>query len=158
MICFSLSVDNCKIVVIENCSPLGYYTAGSYSAAPFYGGGHVPDILPSWAWTCFLTLFPYVSFFFFSHFTSIFSISPSFLLSFCFTPFRFLYYFPVSAPFFLFPLFFVSCCFIWVPSLPFLYYSDTFPPVCLYLGLVPRVPPLNFIVTELFFILISFLP
>jgi hypothetical protein len=52
------------------------------------------------------------------------------------------------------------CCFIWVPSVPFLYYSDTSPPVCLYLGLVLThcIPSLNFSVSELFFILISFLP
>jgi len=77
---------------------------------------HVPYILPSWAWTSILTLFPYVIFF------PYFYISLPCLLSFCFSPFPFLYCFQISSPFSSSPLFFVSCCFIWVPSLPFLYY------------------------------------
>jgi hypothetical protein len=46
------------------------------------------------------------------------------------------------------------------PFLPFLYYSDTSLSLPLYLGLVPRdyIPSLNFSVTELFIVLISFLP
>lgn len=47
-------------------------------------------------------------------------------------PFPFLYYLPISSLSFLF--FPVSL----VPSLPFVYYSDSSPPVLLCLGLVPR--------------------
>ena len=113
-----------------------------------------PDIFPDPLSLCkFFFFFFYISlpyFLFHLHFYFHFVSPPS--LSFII--FQFLLFFSSS------PLFFVSCCFIWVPSLPFLYYADTFPPVCLYLGLVPRdyIHPLNFIVTELFFILISFLP
>lgn len=81
---------------------------------------NVLDILPSWAQTSFLTLFRYVSsppphislpyFLCYLHFYCHFVSPPS--LSFII--FQFLLFFSS-------PLFFVSCCFIWVPSLPFLY-------------------------------------
>ena len=82
------------------------------------------------------------------HFVCFTSISTVIL----FLPSPFLYYLPISSPF---PFSFFSL----LPFMPFLYYSDISCPVLLYLGLVPRDynPPLNFSVTELFIVLISFL-
>jgi hypothetical protein len=88
-------------------------------------------------------------------FTSIFSVHSHFTLVF-FLSFPFLYYLPIYSHFPSFPSFSLF------PFLPFLYHSYTSPPVLLYFSLVPRdytpSPPLNFSVTELFVVLISFLP
>lgn len=72
--------------------------------------------------------------------------------------FPFLYYLPIFSPLLLSTPFFVSCYFIPVPFLPFLYHSNTSPPIPLHLGLVQTLqPPLNFSITELFIVMISFL-
>ena len=98
------------------------------------------DILPSWVHTAF--------FLFFLPFTSIFPISLPFPLFFCFSPSQSFIVYQFRIFFLLFPLFSFF-------SLPFLYYTDTYPPVPLYPGLVPThyIPPsaLNFSVLELFF-------
>ena len=64
-------------------------------------------------------------------------------------PFSFLYYLPISSP---------LLTLLHLP--PFLYHSDTSPPVPLYLDLVLRdyIPPPNFSVTELFTVFSFYLP
>jgi len=127
-----MSCFRCEVA--ENHALLGYYAASQFSSTveppTGFPAAMGQDI------SC-----PFVSF------TSISTVF------FCF-PLTFFYYLPVSSPFSSFTPFSMF------PFLPLLYYSDTSPPVLFHLGLQLRdyIPPLNFSVTELFIVLISFLP
>ena len=82
----------------------------------------------------------------------LFSLSHPLLLLFCISP-------SLSCITYQFLLLFLPLLTL-LHFLPFLYYSDTSPPVPLYLDLVLRdyIPPLNFSVTELFTVFSFYLP
>jgi hypothetical protein len=73
-----------------------------------------------------------------------------------FLSFSFIYYLPISS-LLLSPPFFVSCYFISVPFLPFLYHSNSSPPIPLHLGLVQTLQPPSQFSYKLFTVIISFL-
>jgi len=113
----------------------------SYSTTPFYGrllAGYFsllgPDSFPHPRSLCLLQIFLFSP--------PLASISTVvFFLS-----FSFIYYLPISSLLLSSP-FFVSCYFISVPFLPFLYHSNSSPPIPLHLGLVQTLqPPLSIFV------------
>ena len=124
--------------------------SGSYSPTPFYGRTSCQIFFPPGPGQLSSSFFLALVF------------PPPFhfhLYCLFFVPFTFIYYFSISSPFLLFP-------FSLFPAISYrsfsalLYYLDTSPTLPLDLGLVPRdyIPSLNFSVTELFVVLIFFLP